>query len=171
MFCWRCRDGLGTTFGRFWDADGNSNADRPNLELSSSYWFKRQLGEQPQSPHRIQVPDYLLFAPSFHLLIRGGITEILRISSGLRAGDCAAWACFPQRPPAMPMTMTSPPTRLPPELAFVVQLQAPGPQAPDALAGRVEHIASGKTRLFGSLGELYEFMGQTLQPVTSRHRP
>jgi len=47
---------------------------------------------------------------------------------------------------------------LPPELAFVVQLEAHSPQTPVTFAGRVEHIASGNAARFSSLAELHAFM-------------
>jgi hypothetical protein len=47
---------------------------------------------------------------------------------------------------------------LPPDRAFVVQLQAPGRQRIEEMSGRVEHIASGQTERFASLFELHAFM-------------
>jgi hypothetical protein len=61
----------------------------------------------------------------------------------------------------MPTPPPPPSAVLSPELAFVVQLFAPGSQSPDALAGRAEHIASGDAVRFHSLAELSEFMGRT----------
>lgn len=61
------------------------------------------------------------------------------------------------RLPVMPLPAKPPAAPLPPDLAFVVQLQAPGHQPPDALAGRVEHIATGRAACFASLSELFAF--------------
>lgn len=62
----------------------------------------------------------------------------------------------------MPMPSHPAPVPLPPDLAFVVQLQASDP--PQALAGRVEHISSGYAARFASLDELLDFFKNTTLP-------
>lgn len=70
----------------------------------------------------------------------------------------------PLRLPVMPLLAKPVAVPLPPELAFVVQLQASGHQPPHTLAGRVEHIASGQAARFASLDELFAFLRHT--PMT-----
>jgi len=61
------------------------------------------------------------------------------------------------------MTTTPPPDApLSPHWAFVVQLREGTVLTPDALHGRVEHIASGQATLFTSLEGLRAFMAQVL---------
>lgn len=50
--------------------------------------------------------------------------------------------------------------RLSPDRAFVVQLGRSTGDDPEHFAGRVEHLSSGRAALFGSLHELYAFMGE-----------
>jgi hypothetical protein len=50
--------------------------------------------------------------------------------------------------------------RLTPDGAFVVQLEPPPPTGRRILRGRVEHLASGEARRFGSLAELVGFMSR-----------
>ena len=59
-------------------------------------------------------------------------------------------------------------TPLSPDRAFVVQLRQPSDAPADAMVGRVEHIASGRTALFASLTELSQFMG--MAPRSSLHK-
>jgi len=51
---------------------------------------------------------------------------------------------------------------LPPERAFVVQLQAAPDGAAELFAGRAEHVASGEAARFGSVAELVAFVRQVL---------
>jgi hypothetical protein len=64
--------------------------------------------------------------------------------------------------------MTSSETRgrgtLPPEAAFVVQLQGDADVATGTVSGRVEHVASGRAKRFRSLPELLAFISQVLAP-------
>ena len=59
---------------------------------------------------------------------------------------------------------TTPPAEAPlsPQWAFVVQLREGTALTPEALHGRVEHIASGQAALFTSLEALRAFMAQVL---------
>ncbi|WP_428384566.1 hypothetical protein [Nevskia ramosa] len=73
---------------------------------------------------------------------------------------------------AMPSPFPQPAASLTPELAFVVQLQSPRPQASGELAGRVEHIASGRSLRFVSLAELSAFMAAAREhPRPAESRP
>jgi hypothetical protein len=51
---------------------------------------------------------------------------------------------------------------LPRDRAFVVQFGGESDVASGPLAGRAEHIASGKSRRFGSLTELLTFIANTM---------
>ncbi len=65
-----------------------------------------------------------------------------------------------------------PAASLTPELAFVVQLQSPRPHGSETLAGRVEHIASGRSLRFVSLAELSAFMEAAREhPRPAESRP
>jgi hypothetical protein len=59
---------------------------------------------------------------------------------------------------------------LSPDRAFVVQLRQPSNATTDAMTGRVEHIASGRTAFFRSLAELSEFMGMAPRSSLSKKR-
>jgi hypothetical protein len=59
-------------------------------------------------------------------------------------------------------TIPPPEAPLSPHWAFVVQLREGTAMTPDALHGRVEHIASGQAALFSCLEELRVFMAQVL---------
>jgi hypothetical protein len=54
-------------------------------------------------------------------------------------------------------------TTLPAEWAFVVHLRPGALPEEGRMAGRVEHVASGRSVLFGSLPELVAFLGRTLR--------
>jgi hypothetical protein len=65
----------------------------------------------------------------------------------------------------MPRTERSAPSdpstpRLPPERAFVVQLEIRRPDERPTLRGRVEHLTTGESRHFGSTAELVGFMNR-----------
>jgi hypothetical protein len=51
----------------------------------------------------------------------------------------------------------------PPEAAFVLQLHSDVDPASGTLAGRVEHVVSGRATRFGSIGELLAFVGRELR--------
>jgi hypothetical protein len=51
---------------------------------------------------------------------------------------------------------------LPPEAAFVLQLQPTAGSARTAIAGRVEHIVSGRAARFGTSSELLAFIRRTV---------
>ncbi|HZR83500.1 MAG TPA: hypothetical protein VFD92_20570 [Candidatus Binatia bacterium] len=51
---------------------------------------------------------------------------------------------------------------LPPEAAFVLQLQSGAAIAGDRLVGRVEHVKSGRAARFRSIDELLVFIRGTL---------
>jgi hypothetical protein len=51
----------------------------------------------------------------------------------------------------------------PPEAAFVLQLRTDADPASGTLAGRVEHVVSGRATRFGSIGELLAFVGRELR--------
>jgi hypothetical protein len=51
---------------------------------------------------------------------------------------------------------------LPASGAFVVQFAQPPNREPGAIAGRVEHVVSGRSARFGSWGELRDFVTSTL---------
>ena len=59
----------------------------------------------------------------------------------------------------------------PPERAFVVQFRRETGVDTQWLAGRVEHVVSGKVAQFQSLDELVAFMTEVLRTVaaTTRH--
>ena len=61
--------------------------------------------------------------------------------------------------PHMPAQLRPRFTPLLPDRAFVVQLRESPPLSPETFTGRAEHISSGRSILFDSLAELYEFMG------------
>jgi hypothetical protein len=54
------------------------------------------------------------------------------------------------------------PAPLSPHWAFVVQLREGTTLTPDALHGRVEHIATGRATTFTSLTEVVAFMARIL---------
>ena len=69
------------------------------------------------------------------------------------------------------LTMTNDPKRmgtLPPEAAFVLQLQADADVAAGSVTGRVEHVASGRAARFSSLPELLIFIAQALEAPPGR---
>ena len=66
--------------------------------------------------------------------------------------------------PHMPAKSRPSFTPLLPDRAFVVQLRQSPDLSPETLAGRAEHISSGRSILFDSLAELYEFMGSAAEP-------
>jgi len=51
-------------------------------------------------------------------------------------------------------------SKLPPELAFVVQLSPALLESPDFFQGRVEHVLSGEAQRFSSPDELLAFLGR-----------
>jgi len=66
--------------------------------------------------------------------------------------------------------MTADETRstLPAEWAFVVHLRPGALPEEGRMAGRVEHVPSGRSVPFGSLPELVAFVGRTLRKVRER---
>ena len=61
------------------------------------------------------------------------------------------------------MSDTSPPTHLSVTRAFVVQFQADTAVEQGHLAGRVEHVVSGRAAAFQSLEMLLAFIGEVLR--------
>jgi len=57
---------------------------------------------------------------------------------------------------------------LPYERAFVVQLGSRAGVGGGPLVGRAEHLASGRSRRFASLGELLEFLTACSSPQPER---
>lgn len=57
---------------------------------------------------------------------------------------------------------------LPAQRAFVVQIHAAAPVADRSLAGRVEHVVSGRATHFGSVDELLAFMARVLDVPDSQ---
>jgi len=70
----------------------------------------------------------------------------------------------PQRPPAPPATL-----ELSPDRAFVLHLDVHA-QPPSRVAGRVEHVASGRVAHVTSLGELLVFLAEVLRNGERRER-
>jgi hypothetical protein len=58
---------------------------------------------------------------------------------------------------------------LPPEAAVVLQLEPTGAVG-DGLAGRVEHVVSGRAMRFGSLDELLAFIRRTVIGLATEQR-
>ena len=56
---------------------------------------------------------------------------------------------------------------LPPEAAFVLQLEPASGSMGRAMAGRVEHVVSGRATRFGSSAELLAFIRRTLGGLAS----
>ena len=54
---------------------------------------------------------------------------------------------------------------LPAEWAFVVQLRPGALPEEGRMAGRVEHVASGRSEHFESLPELLAFLGRTVRDI------
>jgi hypothetical protein len=49
--------------------------------------------------------------------------------------------------------------------AFVVHLSATDLNVPEALCGRIEHVASGRSSRFASIADLVGFMRRNLDPI------
>ena len=64
-------------------------------------------------------------------------------------------------------TRTSPRPVLGPERMFVIQVRADSDVATEHLVGRVEHVKSGTSEPFGSLGALLEFIERHLPTTES----
>jgi len=67
----------------------------------------------------------------------------------------------PERARGMPGDETR--SALPVEWAFVVHLRPGAVPEEGLMAGRVEHVASGRSEHFGSLPELLAFFGRVLR--------
>lgn len=65
-----------------------------------------------------------------------------------------------RRETRLPLSPAPSTPRLPPERAFVVQLESRGPANRRTLRGRVEHLSTGEARHFASTAELVGFMGR-----------
>jgi hypothetical protein len=65
------------------------------------------------------------------------------------------------------MNDVSVPVSLPPDWAFVVQLQGGTPFDAALLRGRIEHVASGRACTFESLEAMRAFMEQVMLPSPS----
>ncbi len=63
--------------------------------------------------------------------------------------------------------MAEPERPFPAGRAFVLQLHADADVTTGAVAGRVEHVASGRVAHFDSVVELMRFIGLTLDDVRS----
>lgn len=56
----------------------------------------------------------------------------------------------------------TPEASLPPDAAFVLQLRSDTDVERGTIAGRVEHVASGRATRFSTIDELLSFIGRTL---------
>jgi hypothetical protein len=65
----------------------------------------------------------------------------------------------------------NPASILPPQRAFVLQLQVDAQVGPHSLAGRLEHTTSGRATRFGSLDELLALIARTLEATAGRAPP
>jgi len=68
----------------------------------------------------------------------------------------------------LPLASGKVPSRLSPDLAFVVQLETSSAAPRQKIRGQVEHLTSGESRRFRSTADLVEFMGCFLPGLPTR---